>query len=181
MAGTSKQIQLIKEAFPELFFAFYTYSKPLKQQFILYITEKVRTFGMAGTAKQIELVKATFPNIDYLKFEDIDRAVNWELWHGPLQEEWNYWNEVEPLEHYKFTTFDQACKDLVEILSDLPAEIWIDEDADCILTSDPSEDEANWIIDPDGEVCDHYIGPDNITVADPRQILMFKESYSQVF
>lgn len=98
-------------------------------------------------------IKQEYPDINWDRFEDIDRAVNWELWHGPLPS--NYWKDVvdedgdtlyavEPLEHYEWKGFIQADKDIRELLDPLPYEMWWDGDAEYLTDNNPEDDEYNW-------------------------------------
>lgn len=120
--------------------------------------------------KKIAAIKEAFPDIDWDRFEDIDMSLNTELWHGTMPD--NYWTEAQPLQHYRWAGFEQACKDIVDTLKDLPCEAWWDDDADILLLDDPENDEANW--DEDDWIA-------SITKVDPRQIVMYPETYKQVY
>jgi len=117
-------------------------------------------------------IKQMFSDIDWDLFEEIDRSFNAELWHGPLPSE--YWTEVDPLEKYVWKNCLEAEKDIVEILSDLPSEIYFD-DCGCVYLRDPAMDIDNY------NEYDEYMGPYDYFAADPRKILMFRETYSQTF
>lgn len=130
----------------------------------------------------VQIIKETFPDIDWDKFEDIDRALNWELWNGPLPE--NYWTEVEPLEHYEWKGWVKACNDIEKILSPLPWTAWWDGESDCIDLISPDDNEMYW---SDEETVDgvffasDWIGPESFEEINLRQKLMHKETFSQVF
>jgi hypothetical protein len=140
-----------------------------------------------GTQEQIEAVEAAFPQVDWPRLHDCDRALNWELWHGPLGP--TYWTEVEPLDHYEWRGWVRACEDLEEMLADLPTEAWWDRDCDQLLTTDPYDDEQNWIVvDEEGdEVEDEedgqplYLGPEELERVDPRELVLHRETWKQVF
>jgi hypothetical protein len=139
------------------------------------------------------LVREMFRNeVDWPRFDDIYRSLNWELWHGPLPE--NYWIEVEPLEHYKWSGFEQAQNDLIETLEPLPAQLYLDTDSLCVTTTDPYEDPYNWSDHPDHNDGDEdeleetegyrdavFIGGDGWTVISARQTIMNGETFRQVF
>jgi hypothetical protein len=121
----------------------------------------------------IDAIKAYYPDIKWDLFEDIDRALNWELWHSPLPS--NYWTEVEPLEYYTWKGIEQACEDIIEILHNVNETVYIFPDWEGVGFEDPSLDENNY--DPEsGE----WIGED-FRAEPTRKVLMFKETYSQVF
>lgn len=88
-------------------------------------------------------IKVAYPEIDWDLFEDIDRALNWELWHGPLPA--NYWTEVEPLDHYEWKGYVQAEKDIREVLDDLPHRLYYDSDAEFVTEMNPEDDPSNWV------------------------------------
>lgn len=99
---------------------------------------------MAGSNAMINAIKEKFPEIDWEKFEDIDRSLNFDLWYGTADE---YFGEdkAEPLEHYEWRGFIQAEKDITELLEPLPWEMWWDEDCDFLTDSSPEDDENNWL------------------------------------
>ena len=92
--------------------------------------------------ENIQNVMETFPKFNWGRFWDIDRSLNWELWHGPLPG--NYWTEVEPLEHYVWVGLETAANDLRDMLGELPDPLWKDLDGDCISITDPQEFEDYW-------------------------------------
>jgi hypothetical protein len=104
-------------------------------------------------AKQI---KQQYPNINWDRFEDIDKALNFELWYGTASD---YFGEdkAEPLEHYEWKGFVTAEKDIVEILDSLPHELWYDNDADFLADEgyDPENDDRNWLWKC--EHCEEYV------------------------
>lgn len=134
-----------------------------------------------GSADEIRAIKEAYPNVDWARFEDIDRALNWELWHGPLPDD--YWTDVEPLDHYEWQGFEQAVKDIEEVLEPLPHEVWVDNDCDppFVSETDPEDDDANWEIDPDGESPDVWIGGENWSKINVRETVMHHETWKQVF
>lgn len=101
-------------------------------------------------------IKEQYPDINWDRFEDIDRAVNFDLWYGTAHE---YFGEdkAEELEHYEWKGYEQGCKDLVEVLEPLPEGLWYDKDAEFLMTEryDPETDDNNWIINC--EHCDERI------------------------
>ena len=124
-----------------------------------------------------------FPHVNWPMVDDLDRAINWELWHGILPA--NYWTYVEPLEHYVWRGFEQACEDLREALDSLPGTVYVDDDG-FVHMSDPSDDPEYWSTeglddedDEDVEPC--WIGPESWTECNPLKILLHKETCSQVF
>lgn len=164
---------------------------------------------------QAQAVKNAFSDINWDLFEDMDKALNTELWHGPLPDD--YWTYADPLEHYKWRNFEQAEKDIREILEPLPAEMYFDVDGGEFATTDnPEDDDDNWgshckycgetlyqesgtwVDDTGGDVCsgnDDLENENEPHVSDdsyfwrggewerfnPREALMFKESWKQVF
>lgn len=121
-------------------------------------------------------IEEKFPNIPWDAVFEADKALNWELWHGTLPD--NYWTYVEPLDHYVWQGFEQACHDLQGMLSDLPGEIWYDYDCDAVVFSDPNDDEDNWE-EEDGEY--HWIGGEWWMKLDPREVILLEETWKQVF
>jgi hypothetical protein len=90
----------------------------------------------------IKLVKQQYPQVDWSRFEDIDRALNFELWYGTANE---YWGHAEDLEHYTWEGFEKAVADIEEVLEPLPHELWFDCEGGSIVTdSDPEDYEGYW-------------------------------------
>lgn len=89
-----------------------------------------------------EAIKKAFPDIDWDMLGECDRALNWELYHAPLPD--NYWTEVEPLEKYVWKGWVQATEDIREMLKDMPSQIYYDMDADLVTDSNPEDDHVNW-------------------------------------
>ena len=126
----------------------------------------------------IRQIEERYPNIDFRAFFEADKALNAELWHGPLP--LDYWTYSDPLEHYIWQGVEKACDDIREMLSELPTEIWIDLDCDCVVYSDPNEDEHNWHYDSEDDA-PVWVGSEDWSNYDPRELLMFTESYRQAF
>jgi len=122
------------------------------------------------------IIKEMYPNINWDLFEDMDRALNWELWHGTLPD--NYWTEVEPLDHYTWVGFSQAEDDIRAILEPVASELYWDRDCDFMCENDPYDDDELWIEEEDDEY--YFAGGDNWTKIDPREVLMHVETYRQV-
>lgn len=129
----------------------------------------------------IDNIKAAYPDIDWSKFEDIDRALNWELLFGPQTE--GYWTDIEPLDHYEWQGFTQAVSDIREILDPLPERLFWDSDCDDLWLSDPYEDERNWEHNENRDLEDEqsYMGPWEYEAIDPRKVLMYKSTWEQVY
>ena len=89
----------------------------------------------------IQQLRELFPDVEWDKLEEADRALNWDLYWGPLP--YDYWTEAEPLEHYEWRGQIQAMKDIPEMLDPLPPEIWWDAWTDCIEISDPELNDDN--------------------------------------
>ena len=125
-------------------------------------------------------LRGMLPDVNWPMVDDLDRAINWELWHGTLPDD--YWTYVEPLERYAWRGFKQACEDLREALDSLPGTVYVD-DNDWVYMSDPSNNSEYWSTEGlDGEEVEPYwIGPESWTGVNPRKILLHKETYSQVF
>jgi hypothetical protein len=119
-----------------------------------------------------DAIKALYPDVDWDRFEDADRALNWELWHGPLPD--NYWTEVEPLEHYVWQGFQQAEQDIREMLDPVSRLMYLDRDCDFVTDMNPDDDEENYGKDYE------WIGSDSWEQIDPWEMLMFRETYGQV-
>lgn len=179
---------------------------------------------MTGTDKQIAAVKEVWPNINWDRFEDIDRMLNMDLWYGTAHEYFGGDSPAETLEHYEWEGFEKAVKDMEEVLADLPSEAWWDGDAEWISTTNPDDDDYNWrytcrmcdeslrvefvkfdepqkgmygkhiyLDDEDKTECksvegDHtpsdepyWVGGYEWEDIDPRKIVMFDETYKQVF
>ena len=107
----------------------------------------------------IEAYEALYPKFPWKKFREANRAVNWELWNGPLPSE--YWTKVEPLEAYKWEGYQKGLDDIEEMLGDLPSTMYWDTDFDCLMETDPYDEESNWeeSNDPDFEGEMTYFGP----------------------
>lgn len=96
-------------------------------------------------SKKSELIKQQYPQINWARFEDIDRALNFELWYGTANE---YWGHAEDLEYYTWEGLEKACKDLEEILEPLPYEMWFDCDGESIVTdTNPGDYDGYWNYD----------------------------------
>jgi hypothetical protein len=52
---------------------------------------------------------------------------------------------VEPLYHYTWRGFEQAEKDMRELIDPLPYQLYLDRDCDFVTHRDPEDDESNWI------------------------------------
>ena len=128
-------------------------------------------------AAVIRQLEEMYPNIEWERLFEADRALNWELWHGPLPA--NYWTYVEPLDEYIWQGVEQACSDIQEMLSDLPGEIYYDGEWDGISLTDPEDDEEYWEVDEDENY--HWIGSESWMVVDPRKCILLEETYRQVF
>jgi hypothetical protein len=153
------------------------------------------------------LIRETYPQIDWKKFDEINRSLNWELWHGPLPSD--YWTVAEPLEHYEWKGYRQAENDIREILEPLPGEMWFDLDGQSVITdSDPDNYDPYWSFtcehcgmiifqeEPNGKYlsyeggdCEHspdykveaiWTGGDWMSF-NPAKVLCHEEVYSQAF
>ena len=94
--------------------------------------------------KMAKAIKEAYPDINWLRFEDIDRSLNFDLWYGTASE---YFGEdkAEPLEHYEWKGYVQAETDIRELLEPLPDEMWWDGDCEQLTDKDPNDDEYNWL------------------------------------
>lgn len=102
-------------------------------------------------------MQATFPSFNWERFWEINTALNWELWHGPLPDD--YWSYVEPLEHYTWAGFEKAAHDLNDMLGDLPGTLWVDADfGECVTDTNPEDDEENWVYDDDPDQEPYWAG-----------------------
>lgn len=124
---------------------------------------------ISTSARKILAIKEAFPDINWDRFEDIDRALNAELWHGPWNSNW-----AEPLENYRWAGFAQACKDIEETLKDLPYEVYYDVDAENVCINNPEDDPENWIDD------EFWVGGE-YEVLNTRKTVMYPETYKQIF
>lgn len=142
-------------------------------------------------------IKAAYPDINWYRFEDIDKALNFELWHGTAYEYFGGDSPAEELEHYKWESFEKAESDIREILDPLPGEIWLDLDGDGFSSSDPEDYDGYWSYHC--ATCDDWHFGDDVPEGhefrndtpgewsggewervDPRKLLMFEETYKQV-
>lgn len=126
----------------------------------------------------IRFVTDNYPQVNIAKMRDLDRMLNWELWHGPLPD--NYWTEVEPCDT-PWHGFEAASKELESLLDPLPHEVWWEADFECITETDPDDDESNWEVDPEGEEPDVWIGGESWHKLNLRRILLHIETWKQVF
>ena len=109
----------------------------------------------------VELIKDAYP-VDWKRFQDADRALNWEYYNGPMPE--GYWDDVEHLEHYEWRGYKRAVADIREMLDDLPEELFINTDAEYISEQIPEdEDFSEW------------------ARIDPRRLVMHNETWNQCF
>jgi len=132
------------------------------------------------TNNEVEIAKAVqemYPDIDWPRFEEINRSLNWELWYGPLPED--YWTVAEPLEHYKWQGYMKAEDDLREILEPVNYDLWYDEDSGVVTDKNPEDDENNWIHDEESDSYE-WVGYGWITV-NAIEALTYVEVYKQVF
>ena len=120
----------------------------------------------------ISLIKSNFPTIDWNKFEEADRALNYELWYGPLPS--GYWTEVDPLEYYVWSGFDKACDDIIEILSDLPNFVYYEDGCEYLLLENPENVQDFW-----NEETLEYLGPEFYKI-NTRRTVMYVETYRQL-
>lgn len=131
---------------------------------------------MMDTTAVRENIRCTWAQIDWELVADLDRAINWELWHGTLPD--GYWSEVEPLEHYVWRGFEQAMEDLRAALDSLPGEVYVD-DEDWVYVSNPFDDEFYWVILEDDEDAEPtYTGPEIVTAVNPAEITLHKETWN---
>lgn len=131
-------------------------------------------------SKLIVAYKEQFPEFRWDKFFEIDRAVNWELWNGSLPD--NYWTEVEPLEHYRWVNWERGLEDLKEMLDELPAEMFWDNDWDGLMENDPYDDESYWepSEDPDFEGEMDYYGPQEYYKIETAKELLYDEVWKMI-
>lgn len=125
----------------------------------------------------VDGIKALYPELNWDRLEEIDRAVNWELWHGPLPSD--YWTVAEPLEHYVWEGYDKAVNDLIEFMQDIPSELFYDNDSGVVTEHNPEDDESNWEEDADENW--HWIGGEEWQRINTYQELTHKEVYNHVF
>jgi hypothetical protein len=126
-----------------------------------------------GVARQI---RDLFPDIKWDLLEEVNRAANWELWWGPLPDE--YWTEAEPLELYVWQGFEKACDDIREILEDLPYSLWLDQDSDCISDTDPELFDEHWV-----QINDHeslWVGGE-WTEFRPHETMLSREVFRHIY
>lgn len=116
-------------------------------------------------------LKALFPDFNWHRFEELRRAMNYELWQGPMPAD--YWKEAEPLEHYKWKGWERAVEDIENMLSLLPTEVYYDLDTNCVLLDNPEDDEENW----ENET---WTGND-YTVVEVAKALLPKSLYYAIF
>lgn len=130
--------------------------------------------------KLIEAYMEKYPKFEWAKFFDVDRAVNWELWNGPLPD--NYWTYVEPLKHYEWKNWEQGLEDISEMLDELPATMYWDADFDCLMEKDPYEDGSNWeeSDDPDFKGEMDYFGPQEYYRITTAEELLYTEVWKMI-
>ena len=80
-----------------------------------------------------EYIRQSF-DIDWNRFDDIHSAAAYELYSGPMGID--YWNFVEPLDYYEWTSFNKAVEDLGEMIEDLPESIFYNMMNDSFIQSD---------------------------------------------
>lgn len=107
--------------------------------------------------------KKQYPAINWTAVVELAGMLNAELWHGPLPD--NYWTECDPRDT-PWPGWQQASKQLVAMLNDLPHKVWVDEDCDFVTSKDPNQDENNWSEE------DGWIGSDNWWELDLRKVLV---------
>lgn len=118
-----------------------------------------------------ELLPEVLPNIDWPKLREAVRAFNWELSFGPLQT--GYWENVEPLEHFKWKGQMDALRYIRNVVYSMPT-LYYDWDFDTLVTKDPWEDQNNWVKEDDPDYPDdemRYIGPQEFYEMDPTELL----------
>lgn len=136
-------------------------------------------------AEAAAAVKEMFRDeVDWELFEDMDRATNVELWHGPLGAQ--YWADPDPGltgTRYQWQGFEQACEDMTKLLEPLPHKLWWDADSDTLSTINPDDDENNWWTGDDNEFEDDpvWVGGDNWWEFSVRQVLMYDVTFSHIF
>lgn len=121
----------------------------------------------------ISAYKERFPDFEWDKFFEIDRALNAELWYGPLPT--GYWSEVDPLEYYEWVNFQQGMEDLRDMLTSIPGEMYWDNDFEGLLNNNPYNDEGNWQSSEDCEDEMDYLGPWEYFKINTDQELLSKE------
>lgn len=109
--------------------------------------------------------------VSWGKFNEAVRAARWELIWGPMER--GYWENVEPLEHYKWTGWSEAIEYIEETVNSLPT-LWWDTDFEEFTYGDPWENEDNWVKEDDPDYPDdekRYIGPQDYYEVSPRDLL----------
>lgn len=92
-----------------------------------------------GVRNQLEQLHPDFP---WDRMDEADKAVNADLWFGPMPKE--YWTEADPLEHYEWKGYEQGLKDLEEMLQAIPRQMYYDADAEFLTDKNPEDDDTNW-------------------------------------
>lgn len=107
-----------------------------------------------------------YPDAQWQLIDDLARAANWELWCGPMPDD--YWVECDPLET-PWPGWVEACDLLSTALEDLPGFVFYDNDAGGVIgTRDPVDEQDNYcsLSDLDEDVLNSrdrevYCGPDD--------------------
>jgi hypothetical protein len=126
-----------------------------------------------------DAVREQFPDAPWSVIDHLDRMINWELWHGCLPDD--YWTNVEPVET-PWISLQSACNRLIEAMECLPGELWWDADWGGLYVSDPEGDDGNW--QPTGDEDNEdlvWVGPERAYSFDPRQAILYAETWKQVF
>jgi hypothetical protein len=61
-------------------------------------------------------------NIDWNKFDEIVKAASYELYYGPMEP--GYWDNVDPLNFYKWSNWNKAINDIRDMMENLPVSIF---------------------------------------------------------
>jgi len=122
-------------------------------------------------------IKELYPDIDWTTLEEADRALNWELYWGPLPSD--YWTVAEPLEHYVWSGWTKACDDIREILDPLDQTMWYDPDSGCVTDKNPEDFEEYWLIDEDEDTA-IWIGGEWYEI-NPVEIVLHVEVFKQLY
>lgn len=123
-------------------------------------------------------IQELFPDFPWDKLKEANRALNAELWQGPLEK--GYWKDIDPLDHYEWNGWQQACRDIEDMLSMLPNELYWDADFDSLLIDDPYENPDNWE-EVSGQDEMDYMGPQDYYVIPVAEYILSKEVYKQIY
>jgi len=82
-------------------------------------------------------------NIDWNKFDEIVKAASYELYYGPMEP--GYWDNVDPLNFYKWSNWNKAINDIRDMMEELPVSIFYNYYDDSFVAGIDDQEIDDWM------------------------------------